>query len=539
MSPDDLDRLLSAELKDLVVRQEEQIVQQREKIVELQRLVADLRDEIARLKGGPGRPNIKPNTRPSGMEKATEPKPSGNASNKKRRRGSTRSRLMINEERTVKVAAPPLGSRFKGYTSYVVQDLVIRGHVVNFRRERWQSPDGEVMTAPLPAGIDGHFGPELRRFVLTQYHEGQTTIPRLVKLLRSFGIFISKRQVVRLLIEGQDSFVSEAREVLRAGLSSAPWITVDDTGARHKASNGFCTQMGNAQFTWFGTTGSKSRVNFLELLRAGYDDYVVNAEALAYMRERALAAYVIDRLAEHPDRHFCDRNAWNAHLDGLGITALKVTPDPVLIATEGALWGSVKAHDLLPGTVIVSDDAGQFNVGPHALCWVHAERLIHKLDTFTNEHRAAQAAIRDLIWKFYADLKAYRCAPTPEGKPALQAQFDSIFTTKTGFVTLDRLLGRLHANKAELLMVLDRPEIPLHTNGSENDIRCHVTRRKVSGGTRSDIGRNCRDAFLSLTKTCAKLKIAFWDYLGDRLAVPTANAIPYLPDVIRSVANAI
>jgi len=257
------------------------------------------------------------------------------------------------------------------------------------------------------------------------------------------------------------------------------------------------------------------------------------------MRERALAAYVIDRLAEHPDRHFCDRNAWNAHLDGLGITALKVTPDPVQTATEGALWGSVKAHGLLPGTVIVSDDAGQFNVGPHALCWVHAERLVHKLDTFTDEHRAAQAAIRDQIWKFYADLKAYRCAPTPEGKAALQARFDSIFTTKTGFVTLDRQLGRLHANKAELLMVLDRPEIPLHTNGSENDIRCHVTRRKVSGGTRSDIGRNCRDAFLSLTKTCAKLKIAFWDYLGDRLAVPSANAIPYLPDVIRSIANAI
>jgi hypothetical protein len=52
--------------------------------------------------------------------------------------------------------------------------------------------------------------------------------------------------------------------------------------------------------------------------------------------------------------------------------------------------------------------------------------------------------------------------------------------------------------------VLDRPEIPLHTNGSENDVRCHVTRRKVSGGTRSDVGRDCRDAFLGLAKTCAK-----------------------------------
>jgi hypothetical protein len=83
------------------------------------------------------------------------------------------------------------GSRFKGYTSFVVQDLVIRPHVVNFRCERWRAPDGGMVTAPLPAGIDGHFGPELRRFVLGQYHRGQTTVPRLVTLLRGFGIVIS------------------------------------------------------------------------------------------------------------------------------------------------------------------------------------------------------------------------------------------------------------------------------------------------------------------------------------------------------------
>jgi len=295
--------------------------------------------------------------------------------------------------------------------------------------------------------------------------------------------------------------------------------------------------MGNAHFAWFGTTGSKSRLNFLELLRAGFDDYVINAAALAYMRERALATHVIARLVEHPDRCFCDRKAWNAHLDALGVTALKVNPDPVLIATEGALWGSVKAHGLLPDTVIVSDDAGQFKIGSHGLCWVHAERLVHKLDTFTDENRAAHATIRELIWEFYADLKAYRCAPTRQRKAALRARFDRIFTRKTGFVTLDRLLVRLNANKSELLMVLDRPEIPLHTNGSENDIRCHVTRRKLSGGTRSDLGRDCRDAFLGLAKTCAKLKIAFWDYLGDRLAVPGAKAIPQLPEIILARAQ--
>ncbi len=522
--PADLDGLTHAGLKGLVLKLLEQVA-------ELERTVAAQRDEIARLKGGPRRPNIKP----SGMEQATEAKPP--ASKQRRPRGSTRSKLSIDEDRTVGVATPPHGSRFKGYTSFVVQDLVIRPHVVNFRRERWLTPDGKMVTAPLPRGVHGHFGPELRRFVLAQYHQGQVSVPRLVALLRALGLIISKRRVVRLLIDGQDGFLDEARDVLRAGLSSAAWITVDDTGARHKAANGFCTQVGNAHFTWFGTTGSKSRLNFLELLRAGHGDYVVNAEALAYMRERALAAHVIARLAEHPDRFFADREAWNTHLEKLGIAALRVNPDPVLIATEGALWGSVKAHGFLPDTVIVSDDAGQFNVGQHGLCWVHAERQVHKLDTFTDENRAAQHSVRALIWPFYRDLKAYRRAPTKRRKAALRARFDRIFARRTGFVTLDRLLKRLHANKRELLMVLDRPDIPLHTNGSENDVRCQVTKRKVSGGTRSDVGRDCRDAFLGLTKTCAKLGITFWEYLGSRLAVPGTPTIPYLPQLVTARAT--
>src|SRR3989442_8622800 len=141
--------------------------------------------------------------------------------------------------------------------------------------------------------------------------KGQVTVPRLVALLRALGIFISKRQVVRLLIEGQNGFLDEARDVLRAGLSSAAWITVDDTGARHKAANGVCTHIGNAHFAWFGTTSSKCRGNFLELLRAGHGDYVINADALAYMRQRALAEHGIPRLVEHPDQCSADRATWS------------------------------------------------------------------------------------------------------------------------------------------------------------------------------------------------------------------------------------
>ena len=165
------------------------------------------------------------------------------------------------------------------------------------------------------------------------------------------------------------------------------------------------------------------------------------------------------------------------------------------------------------------------------------ERLVHKLDAFTEDRLAAKEAIRDRIWKLYADLKAYAQTSingAPTVKAELDARFDALFSTRTGFVTLDRLLKRLHALKADLLVVLERPDVPLPTNGSENDIRSHVTRRKVSGGTRSDQGRDCRDAFLGLMKTCAKQAIGFWDYLGCRLAVDGAVSVPMLPGLIPS-----
>lgn len=323
--------------------------------------------------------------------------------------------------------------------------------------------------------------------------------------------------------------------MLRAGLQTASWIAADDTGARHKGSNGACTQIGNAHFAWFGTTASKSRLDFLDLLRAGHVDYVINDAALAYLREQNFPEAFVTLLAEHPDRHFADVGAWHTHIERLGITALaKVARGPICLATEAALWGSVKQHGLLPDTVILSDDAGRFNVGLHALCWVHAERLVHKLDTFTPEHQAAQQQVRGQIWRLYKLLKGYRRHPTPRRKALLEPYFDTIFLNRrTGFVILDRLLARLHKNKAELLRVLERPELPLHTNGAESDIRCQVIRRKISGGTRSDAGRDCRDAFLSLAKTAAKLGFTFWDYLGARLALPGHRNLPDLPTLVR------
>src|SRR5918997_1983386 len=228
-SPGDLDALSPTELNALVV-------QLLGKVAALEQTVAAQRTEIAWLKGLKSRPQLKP----SGMEKASEPKP---PSPPKGRRGPVTPRVAV-EDQVIEATVPP-GSRFKGYTDFLVQDLVLRARCIRYRRERWLTPDGQLIVAPLPGGVDGHFGPDLRRFVLTQYHQGQVTVPRLVAQLRAVGIAISKRQVMRLLIGDQRRFLDESRDVLRAGLASAAWITVDDTGARHRAANGSCTRVGN------------------------------------------------------------------------------------------------------------------------------------------------------------------------------------------------------------------------------------------------------------------------------------------------------
>jgi hypothetical protein len=465
---------------------------------------AALRAEIARLKGLKSKPDIKPSV-PSGMDKATEPG-SRREPREKRRRGPKKPSAPV-EERVVAAEGIPAGSRFKGYESFTVQDLKIEVRVVCYRRERWLTPDGRTVVAPLPSGVGDHFGPELKRFILAQYHQGQTTVPRLVEFLEALGLDISKRQVVRILTEANDAFVAEARDVLRAGLTHADWISVDDTGARHRGKNGFCTQIGNDDFTFFATTGSKSRANFLDLLRAG---------GAAFRRHRSMAG------PPRPTRH---HRAVGQPRPGDGRHRRRVVGSgrrPRLPRRHGHRFGRCRA---------IQRRRTRALLGPR-------RRLVHKLETFTATARAAKEGVRTLIWDLYADLKTYRAKPGPRRKAELTARFDRIFKRRTGFASLDRLLARLHANKPELLRVLDRPEIPLHTNGSENDIRCQVIRRKVSGTTRSDDGRDCRDTFLSLAKTCRKLGISFWHYLGARLGAIDPDQVPSLPKLVAARASA-
>ena len=382
----------------------------------------------------------------------------------------------------------------------------------------------------------GHFDPTLRSYLLYQYHHCHVTQPLLLEQLREWGVDISAGQLNRLLVEDKDSYHAEKQDILRVGLKVSSYINTDDTSARHQGVNSYCTQIGNEWFTWFETTSRKNRLNFLELLRGNRTDYVLSSEALTYMREHQLPQVFWLPLSLSINRVFPDQQQWLSYLQQLGIEK----EAHVKTATEGALLGAVLASGVSSELGIISDGAGQFRLREPGLCWVHAERLINKLIPLTEAQRLAVETVQDQIWQLYQDLKAYKNL-TAQGqqqtKAALEARFDQIFTGVTRFELLNQVLGRLYRRKSELLKVLERPDLPLHNNASEQDIREFVTKRKISGSTRSNEGRRCRDTFASLKKTCRKLGISFWEYLTDRVC--EHKVIPPLGELIAQKAGSL
>ena len=441
---------------------EDQITPSVAQLLEIIKLQIDeiqlLKDEIARLKGQKPKPDVKPSALGKQRNKGNNRQ---NKSNRKKKRKSKTKNIEIHDVVTLKPENIPEGSIFKDHQDYVVQDLIIGNWNTCYRRQRWQTPSGDDLYGQLPANIKGsHFGPTMTAFILYQYHGCGVTQPLIKEQLDELGVQISVGQINNILVENKDRFHAEKENILSMALKLSGHINVDDTGARHKGKNGYCTHIGNDFFAWFETTPSKSRINFLKLLRCEHRDFVINDQALSYMQQQKMPQFQLSVLSRHNNKILEDETRWNNFLKRLKIK----TERHKRIATEGALIGSLMHHDFNPELVIVSDDAGQFNVFRHALCWVHAERAIQKIIGFTTEQNKHLEDVKTDVWQFYNDLKAYRQQPDAHQKAALENRFDALFTRKTGFTTLDNALGRIYGNKSELLLVLERPDIPLHNN---------------------------------------------------------------------------
>jgi hypothetical protein len=209
----------------------------------------------------------------------------------------------------------PEGSKLKDYQEYIVQDIVLGNWNTFYHRQPWQTPSGETILGQLPENLArSHFGSTLTAFILYQYYGCHVTQPLIKEQLHELDVNISTGQINNIIINNKDRFHAEKDQILSTGLKVSGYIQVDDTGARHNGQNGYCTHIGNEYFAWFKSTDSKSRINFLNLLRCECTDFVLNEQALAYMAEQKLPAFQLAKLFCHKDKMFKNETRWNNFL---------------------------------------------------------------------------------------------------------------------------------------------------------------------------------------------------------------------------------
>jgi len=496
-----------------------------------------LRDELNRLKGEQGAPAIKANTPP--------PPPKDHSSEQERRKPKTWSkgrktdRIAIDREQVAQIDPTrlPPDAVFKGYEDVVVQDVIFRTDNVLFHKEKFYSPSQhQTSLASLPQGYCGQLGPGLKTLALVFYFGAQMSEPKVAELLRGVGIQISAGQVSNLLIKDQAAFHGEKAALYQAGLASSPWQHLDDTSTRVNGQNGYCHIVCNPLYTAYFTTAAKDRRTIIDVLTNHRPRrFLVNAEALGFMEACGVSAVRRQQVEQLPAGTLMDEatmQAWlEEYLPGLGPQQRKWILDATAVA---AYHADVECPVV---RLLVCDDAPQFTLVTEelALCWVHEGRHYKKLMPYLLRHRALVEDFVQRFWTYYDQLLAYRERPTPEEAARLAGEFETLFSTVTGYDALDERIAKTRTKKGCLLMVLTHPEIPLHNNPAELGARARVRKRDVSFGPRTREGATAWDTFMTLAETATKLGVSFYHYIQDR--VSGTYQMPALADLIEERAK--
>jgi hypothetical protein len=515
----DLSGIQDERARALIVRLLNLIEDQAADLRTAQEEIQRLRDEINRLKGEQGKPDVKPN--------ASQSAPSDHSSERERRQPTDRVKrgkratILINREDVARLdpASLPPDAEFKGYEDVVVQDLIICTDNVLFHKEVFYSPSAQQSyRAPLPRGYRGEFGPGVKALALVLYFGCLMSEAKIRELFVNVGLQIAEGTISNLLIKDQDTFHTEKAAVLQAGVRSSPWQQIDDTGTRLNGQNQYCQIVCNPLYTIYQTTAAKDRLTILDVLRGGAPRrFRLNAEALVYLEQVQIAQLTRERLLQLPWEQDLDEatleRLLRAHLPQVTDQQRKWIRDALAVAAYHAQteWPVVR--------LLLGDDAPQWTwlTEDLALCWVHEGRHYKKLTPWVEAHRVAVETFLDQFWDFYDELLAYRDQPTPSERVRLAAAFDTLFATKTDYWALNDRIAKTRAKKAALLLVLAHPEIPLHNNAAELGARQRVRKRDVSFGPRTAEGAKAWDTFMSLADTTRKLGVSFYHYIHDRI----------------------
>jgi hypothetical protein len=493
-----------------------------------------LRDEINRLKGEQGKPQVKASKKPSTTSASDHSSEQARRRRKKRSRRPKVKRIQIDREVKLTLARTqlPADAKFKGYVPVVVQDVRLTTDNVRFLKEKYYSASQrQTYLADLPTGYEGEFGPGVHALTRVLYHAVNTSEPKIEEFFEHVGVHISSGQVSNLLIKNQDRFHAEKDAVYEAGLSSSPWQHIDETGTRVNGVNQHCHVVCNPLYTAYFTTDKKDRLSVIDVLtnlrpRA----YLLLKRTYDWLRRTSISASTLERLQRLPQDNVLDAETFSRLLDQ-HLTDVNAQHRRRIL--EAAAITAYQTQQEIPVVqLLLSDDAPQFKrlTEELALCWVHDARYYKKLAPAIDYHRRLLDEFLDRYWTFYDTLLAYREAPSPEQVPRLEAEFDELFSIVTGYTGLDRRIAMTRDKKDALLMVLHHPEIPLHNNPAEIEMRRRVRKRDVSFGPRTEDGKRAWDTFATLLATTKKLGVSFYRYVYDR--VTESGEIPNLADLI-------
>jgi hypothetical protein len=500
--------------------------------------IQHLRDENNRLKGEQGRPTTKPGAKPTTTDHSSEPERRQSRSWKKGRKVQ---QVQIDREQVLRVdpAVLPPDAQFKGYQAVVAQDVVVHTDNVRFRKEKFYAPSQrKIYLADLPSGYDGEFGPGVRALAIIFAFACQMTEPKILEWFRQVGLRISAGQISNLLIKDQRQFHAEKDGVYQAGLASSPWQHLDDTATRVNGQNQHCHVVNNPLYTTYLTTSGKDRLSVIDVLRNGQPRvFRLNAEALGYLETTGVSQITRQKLAQLPQEQDMEQATMYRllaeHLPDLGVQTRKWILDAAAVAAYHAQreWPVVR--------LLIGDGAPQFTWVSEelALCWVHEGRHYKKLFPYLAPHQKLVEEFLEDFWHFYRELLDYQRQPGAEERRRLEMEFDALFARKTGYWDLDQRIALTRGKKAQLLMVLKHPEVPLHNNPAELAVRQRVRKRKISFGPRVAEGADAWDTFMSLVATTRKLGLNFYHYIHDRIS--GRRRIPQLSSIIEARAKAL
>ncbi len=354
---------------------------------------------------------------------------------------------------------------------------------------------------------------------------------KLLELLADIDISMSAGHLSNLLIKNHQGFETEKDEICEEGLASSPWQHLDQTSARVAGVNYTTNILGNPFYTIYVTTANKDRLSVLKALQNGLElEFLLEPATYELLSKLEVPQKWQNALRQLPQKVFFQsefQELLDRHLPSLGPRLRTHILEAAAIACyqQSTEWPMVQT--------LVCDDAPQFKLLTEnlSLCWVHEGRHYKKLKPLVAYHQKLLDKFRSDFWDYYRKLLIYKEAPSAAVAEMLRAEFEQLFGTESGYQQLDERKRLTRAKIAELLLVLDHPELPLHNNPAELAARTMVQRRRISYGTQTDEGTKAIDTFMSLVSTTRKLGISFFEYVRDRISA--TGTIPSLAALIR------